>query len=429
MGGIAFLAIAAFQQRMPITGILLVAVCAHVAWQLVRRAGQAERNLTFALLSLTDGRIRGAPMEPLDQLPTLTQSLEAVRQHQLEQQRRIDALGALIDNVSAALLIIRADGSVEPANRMGQKSLDALAATAETDSTEDVLTLRVLRGLAPGERHILRLAGGQRVLATSTNLVIEGVTHSLVATQDIQSELDFVELRAWRDLVQLLAHEMMNSLTPVVTLAESLKPHVRRLNSSVPAAELSTVAADIDEGIDAISRRSQGLVKFVEQYRKIATVPRLNPSRIDLGVMLSRITSLLKVSLEQSSITVQCQVEPPGLLLTADADLVEQALINILINAVEAMKEAPARHIVLRATRSDDRVRIEIADSGPGVEPAQVDRIFLPFYSTKPRGSGIGLSFVKQVVNAHGGQVDVHVNHPSGARFIVSLPHTDSTPD
>jgi signal transduction histidine kinase len=210
----------------------------------------------------------------------------------------------------------------------------------------------------------------------------------------------------------------------VVTLAESLRPHVRKLKATSPAPEVAVIATDVDVGIEAIARRGATLVKFIERYRKVASLPKVRLVSIGVADLLARLVSVLQASLQQAGVECRLAIDPPDLRISADPELLEQALLNVVVNAIDAVRERPAPQIAISASAANGLVQIEIADTGKGIDASQVDKIFLPFFTTKTEGSGIGLSFVKQVMNAHGGQVEVCANQPAGAVFTLTLPNT-----
>jgi len=274
--------------------------------------------------------------------------------------------------------------------------------------------------LRPGGRAVIRLQTGQRVLAAAARFSSQGQARTLVSLQDIQSELDATEIKAWQDLARILAHEMMNSLTPVASLAQSVRPLLAHPNPG----NLTDVAA----AIDVIADRSAGLMNFVERYRQVADLPRPVFQPVKLSGVIAAVDQLLVPMLVSKGVTYKSQVEPSDLIVRADPAMIEQALINLLRNAMDAVSGQPAPHIEIDGRREGEEVVITVADNGAGVDPAVLDRIFVPFFTTKPGGSGVGLSLVRQIALAHGGQIEAASNSPRGMLFRWRCPIDTTSP-
>jgi signal transduction histidine kinase len=236
-----------------------------------------------------------------------------------------------------------------------------------------------------GQRSILRLRSGQRVLASIAGFSAGASQSRLMSVHNVEVELDAVELKAWRDLVRVLAHEIMNSLTPVSSLAAGLRQLFASLTATADPSGVQQLASDITSSMDAIERRSAGLMSFVARYRKVA-------------------------------------VDPPELSMMVDTELFEQVLINLVHNSIDAAKSRDHGRIELCARAHEAGVVITVADNGAGLDESVAERIFMPFFTTKRGGSGIGLSFARQVVTAHGGQIAAATNVPNGAVFTITLP-------
>jgi C4-dicarboxylate-specific signal transduction histidine kinase len=287
--------------------------------------------------------------------------------------------------------------------------LDAMGASAAS-----------LSQLTPGERRIVRLTGGQRVLASAAHFSAGGSQLRVLSLQNVGSELDAIELQAWQDLLRVLAHEMMNSLTPIVSLAESSRP----LLSTAAASAGPAVGQlrDVADAMDVIARRSSGLMRFVERYRTLAELPPPTLETLPVASFIHRIEQLMRPSLESQGVTYSSCVEPANLTLCADSGLLEQALINLLHNAMEACSASGDPAIELRCQLREGSCLISVSDNGTGLESGSVDHIFVPFFTTKPGGSGIGLSLARQIAHAHRGQLEAASNQPRGAVFTLSLP-------
>jgi C4-dicarboxylate-specific signal transduction histidine kinase len=225
-------------------------------------------------------------------------------------------------------------------------------------------------------------------------------------------------MQAWQKLVHVLTHEIMNSLTPVASLSQTSRELLQGAAGSLPP----DIAADLDIAMDAIGRRADSLTHFVSGYRALASVPEARPQRIAIDAMFARLAALVGPHWRQRGGRAVFSVEPDSLELMADPGQLEQALVNLLKNAAEATAGMAAPEVLVSARLArGGRLRIEVADNGPGVQEDLAGEIFTPFFSTKSRGSGIGLAMVRQLVHRNGGAVRYAKSIGAGARFVVTF--------
>lgn len=273
--------------------------------------------------------------------------------------------------------------------------------------------------LAGGTRRVIDYdteRGAERALATAVALTIEGRPGQLVALMPVESELEAEAMQAWQKLVQVLSHEIMNSLTPVASLTHTSRELVD--GSALPA----DVAADLSLALEAIGRRADSLVRFVGAYRQLASVPEPVLQPVDVAAMLARLEVLVAPEWRARGGQASFVAEPSSITLLADAGQLEQALVNLMKNALEATSVLPAPQVMVsaRLTRGA-RLRIEVRDNGPGVPDELVSRLFTPFFTTKGQGGGIGLAMVRQLVHRNGGTVRYARSIGEGARFVLSF--------
>jgi C4-dicarboxylate-specific signal transduction histidine kinase len=263
--------------------------------------------------------------------------------------------------------------------------------------------------------------GAQRHLVLSTTqITVTGAAIRLVTLQDIQSELDWNELSAWQDMARVLSHEIMNSLTPIASLARTADEMVDDLAKRVGAED--ELVADIHSAIHTLARRSDGLMRFVRSYRQFTQMPPPSLRPLALREYFQRLEKLLLT--EWAGRGVELHVAPPanGLTVLADDSLLDQAVINLLRNAADAAAASPTPRVWLDARLSDrGRPVIEIGDNGPGVDEGLGERIFLPFFTTKPDGSGIGLALARQVMLVHKGAITASARPGGGALFRLTF--------
>ena len=272
-----------------------------------------------------------------------------------------------------------------------------------------------------GQRSMLSFdteQGLERALVAASAMTLQGEPQRLVAMMPVENELEAEALHAWRQLVHVLTHEIMNSLTPVASLSRTAYDLLDELRPSLPA----DVASDLATALDAISRRARGLEQFVSSYRNLSNVPAPKPETVALEQVFARLDSLLAPSWQARQGKLQFTIEPASLQMMMDADQLEQALINLLKNAYDATEMMASAEVVVSAKLArGGRLRIEVSDNGPGVPDNLIAHIFTPFFTTKLNGGGIGLAMVRQLVHGNGGTVRYAKSVGGGARFILTF--------
>jgi len=259
-----------------------------------------------------------------------------------------------------------------------------------------------------------------KILLSATAFQTEGKIYKLVAFQNVNEALDETEAKAWQKLLSVMTHEIMNSVAPISSLADTLKHRLQRSVTSLN--DDSGSLDDLELGIDTIKRRSEGLLKFAETYRNLNKITTLNLKKVYVRELFGNLLQLMQPTLEQKDIELETILKDTDLQLEVDINLIEQVLINLVVNAIEAIKDNPAPKIVLSAyVASNYRSVIKIADNGNGMPPELLDKIFVPFFSTKKNGSGIGLSLCKQIMMLHRGNVQVQSVEGEGTAFLLQF--------
>jgi signal transduction histidine kinase len=396
------------------TALIVAAGAGLVLSDLYRTAGRADVILSQILDRLT-GSVADRARERVVGFPALAYAADVaadrLRRSSEERQREIEGLKALLDTTPAALFTLRDDGTVDLANR----AAFALAGR-EVRRLDELPTLgpalETIADLRPGGRAVVTTADDRKIFVSVTQLSHPSTGPvRLVALQPIAGELDVVEQAAWRDLMRVLAHEIMNSLTPIASLSESL---ARRLPEGADA--------EAKAALEVIARRSENLMGFVDRYRLVADTPPPIRAPVPLSAFARDIGRLMGGSFAAARAELALTVEPPELEVEADGGLLEQAVINLVKNALDASRAAPSPRVELVCALAEDQVTITVRDNGEGVPPDRLETIFVPFYTSRIGGSGIGLSLARQIAQAHGGQLTARNNEDGGATFEMSLP-------
>ncbi|MFI5188237.1 MAG: sensor histidine kinase [Chitinophagales bacterium] len=259
-----------------------------------------------------------------------------------------------------------------------------------------------------------------KVLLSATAFQTEGKIYKLIAFQNVNEALDETESKAWQKLLSVMTHEIMNSVAPISSLADTLKHRLQQ--SVISLSDENGSLDDLELGIDTIKRRSEGLLKFAETYRNLNKITTLNLKKVYVRELFGNLLQLMQPTLEQKNIELETILKDTDLQLEIDVNLVEQVLINLVVNAIEAIKDNASPKIVLSAyIASNHRSVIKIADNGNGMPPELLDKIFVPFFSTKKNGSGIGLSLCKQIMMLHKGNVQVQSAEGEGTAFFLQF--------
>ncbi|MBV8688191.1 MAG: sensor histidine kinase [Alphaproteobacteria bacterium] len=323
--------------------------------------------------------------------------------------QQLDRALALLDAVTVALFALGPDGRIRFANRA------ARGLVGEVARLEDALDGRAaadILALPVGARRIVALSDGRSMLVwVGAVATPDGGPQRLVSMQAVLGELDAVQVGAWHAMSRVLAHEMMNALTPVASLAESLARMAG--GDSRPA---------VGAAADTIARQSRHLIDFVERYRAVADLPAPAFAPLDLATFLADIAALVDAQLRARGIAFSAALPAAALPLEADAGLLRQALLNLLRNAGEAVAGAGGGAVRFACAMKDGELRFEVRDDGPGIRPERIEEIFVPFYTTKEGGAGIGLALARQIALAHGGRLTAAPNSGRGMTFVLAIP-------
>lgn len=278
--------------------------------------------------------------------------------------------------------------------------------------------------LAPGERIISTIHQEKKslkVVISATAFQTENIQFKLIAFQNVNEALEETESKAWKELLSVMTHEIMNSVAPISSLASTMQNRIKQFASETHD-DPSGIAEDLNLGIETIKKRSEGLLKFTETYRNLNKITKTNLSKVFISELFENLIRLMKPTFIQKNIETSIILKEHILSHELDVDLIEQVLINLILNAIEAVKNRPDPRIVLSAyTDSDKRLFIKLADNGAGIPMEILDKIFVPFFSTKKNGSGIGLSLCKQIMRVHKGNITVQSIENQGTAFYLQF--------
>lgn len=415
---LAALAYAVIDTRFVFTPlVLLAAVVVQLALLLraVRRTNQelvrfldAARHADFSQRFAMPG-LGGHFDELGETFEALVQRFCAVRTAQAQQLRYLEAL---LEQVPIAVIALRADDRIDMMNHAARRLFGPLRVAR----LEDLVPLgdgvcEALRSQPPGERRIVEMRRGdqaERTAVAVSELTLDGETQRLISLESIQSTLESTEQDAWRTLVRVLTHEIMNSATPIASLANTAVELIDRLP---PAASDDTAKADtlrdVRTAVGTVAARTEGLLSFIHAYRALSRVPDPVCEPLRVARLLEELARLEGPELEARGIRLEVTVEPAELELMADRRLLEQALINLIANAGDALhgRAEPLIRLDGGLAAPAGRAVLRVVDNGPGIPLALRQEVFVPFFTTRASGSGVGLPLVRQIMQAHGGSV------------------------
>ena len=287
----------------------------------------------------------------------------------------------------------------------------------------DAALYEAMMSIRPGQNKVVELtkeSSKVKILLAATMFQTEGKKNKLIACQNINEALDETEARAWQKLLSVMTHEIMNSVAPISSLAGTLKN--RLLTNPAIQSITSGDRDDLELGLETIQRRSEGLLKFAETYRNLNKITTLHLDKIFVRDIFENLQTLMQPTLDQKNVELEVILKDPNVTASIDINLIEQVMINLMVNALEAVKEEEQPKIVLSAIHENNKLVIKVADNGTGIPAELLDKIFIPFFSTKKSGSGIGLSLCKQIMLLHNGNIKLQSIEGKGTVFILSFP-------
>jgi len=348
------------------------------------------------------------------------------QQLHLEKEAHYRYLESVIEHISVALICLDEDGAVVLMNQQAKKLFKApyLPGSRSFNRIDKNLP-EILQRLADGERHLISIRiedENLQLVLYATEFQLLDHRYKLVSFQNIRDELEQREIDSWQKLIRVLTHEIMNSVTPIISLTSIIR------ETLLPGGDDNLVVGELSAGdkddllrsIRSIESRSKGLLNFVQSYSSLTNIPTPEFSMINVAGLLHQVRTIMHPAMEKSGIGLEVDCEIKDLTIRADPQLIEQVLINLIKNAFEALTNQPGPKIRLRGFISrHGKVLLQVIDNGPGIDQADLDKIFIPFFTTKRDGSGIGLSISRQILYAHKGLLSVKTAPGKGCIFTL----------
>ncbi len=416
-----------FQTHWYATLFIIGCIAFYQIYALIHYVDKTNRDLTRFLQSIkqsdfsqtfTGGGL-GSSFDALN--AAFAEVTDEFRRTRAEKEEHYRYLQTVVQHVGIGLISFQQNGEVQLINTAAKRLLK-VGATGRSPLLKNIRSLEsfskplvdTLLRLRPGEKALVRVEDHNesvQLAVYATEFKLRNQKLTLVSIQNIQSELEEKEMEAWQNLIRVLTHEIMNSVTPIASLTATVNDLLTPPSGNQePVKETSAETMDDVRGaLQTIQKRSEGLLHFVEAYRKLTRIPKPQFQIFPVTELFARVGQLMRAQIADKAIRFCSNVDPESLELTADPELIEQVLINLLLNAIQAVEDQVDARIEL-AARMDERGRIiiQVADNGPGIIEEALEKVFIPFFTTKPGGSGIGLSLSRQIMRLHRGTISVH---------------------
>ncbi len=367
--------------------------------------------------------IKNAPIELQSLRKGFNEINSILRLISREKETQYQYLQKILELVETGILFYREEnGEVLWMNESLKKMLQIpyLKSITSIKNRNDSLHEEIAH-LKPGQAVITTLRAEQtnyKVLLSASNFQTEGKKYKLIAFQNVNEVLDETESKAWQQLLGVLTHEIMNSIAPISSLAETLRGRINSLKNDLKNNSLE----DLELGIETIQRRSEGLLKFAQTYRNLNKITEPALQRIFVRDLFETLHQLMEPTFKKKNIELDIILKDPNLTVHVDPALIEQVLINLVLNAADAVKDREEPRIVLSAASlNNGRTNIKVADNGSGMSEEVLEKIFIPFFSTKKTGSGIGLTLCKQIVLLHHGTLQAQSRLNEGSVFVIQI--------
>lgn len=409
-----------------LTGIIIVLQLL----ELYRFTSQTNRKLTRFLESVkysdfisgfnTDHRL-GRSFRDLN--VAFNEVLEAFRKTRSEKEEHWQYLNTVVQQVRTGILSYDTDGTVQLINTNAKKFLGVTSTLKNISELRDRKPnlYEIIFATTPGKSSLYKEGTELQLTIQATEMRVRGNAVRLITMQNIQTELQKQELEAWQNLTRVLRHEIMNSITPISSLTSTLREILDYdLVKKETGYELKNEGAeDLREGLDTIESRSKGLIRFIDAYREYTSLPQPKIKTVRVMDLIDRVGQFMKPQIKKTTIDFSYSCESEYLTVQADEEMIEQVLINLVKNAMESLSNKDGGKIILIGGATDHNVYIDVIDNGPGIIKEALAKIFVPFFTTKKSGSGIGLSLSRQIMQMHNGTLTVE-SEPE-VRTVFSL--------
>jgi two-component system nitrogen regulation sensor histidine kinase NtrY len=416
-----FLFFLSLKTNFHITPFLVGAVILVEIFTFIRYVDRTNRDLTSFLESIRFAeftrsfKIQGMGRSFDELNRAFNDVINDFQKVRSEKEEHFHYLQSIVQNIDVAILAYRKDGTVEMINKAAKK-LFQIHSLKNINGLQQLSTelVNTLLHINPGENALVKVQDQDDILQLaiySTEFKIKDKLIILSTINNIQNVLEDQETEAWQKLIRVLTHEIMNSITPIASLSSTLEIMLKGITENGNVKEeldINTVM-EILQALQTINKRSTGLLHFVNTYRNLTRIPKPNFRIFPVSELFKNIYLLMEEELKASKINFITKIEPENLMVSADDQLIEQVVINLIRNSIHALENRNNPAIELKAFYNKrGRVTMQVTDNGTGILPEVLDKIFIPFFTTKQSGSGIGLSLSRQILRLHNGTISAY---------------------
>ncbi|HZB13450.1 MAG TPA: ATP-binding protein [Chryseolinea sp.] len=413
--------------RLFFNQIILVVILIVQVWELIHYINLTNRELTRLFLAIKHADFsvtfnqKGLGSSFKELQGSMLDIVQSYREVKIEKEAQYQFLQQLVNQIQIGIISLQNENIIL-INPIAEKIL----------GVRNLKNWKLLRQLNPkiaedleedGKKLLeVKSSEGTKMLAVEIRTLLMMDKHyKLITLQDINSEIEQKEIEAWHKLIRILTHEIMNSVTPISSLSETMQTMLVDKNGNqkfLPDLRDDTIK-DILFSLNTIQKRSESLLDFVENYRKLTRVPKPVMERVELKPWLASMENLMREELTRQSVSLSVRVEIEPATLEFDPTLIEQVIINLLKNSIHALENRTNKRIQINVYHDELTTILEVTDNGKGISEKELKDIFIPFFSTKKDGSGIGLSLSKQIMSLHNGRIRVSSKSDEGTSFYL----------
>jgi len=356
----------------------------------------------------------------------LNKVVDRLKRVKIDREAKYQYIKTIVQHVGIGIVTFNKEGEIQIINTAAKKLFKTtnLHSINQLKNVSEQLVESFLK-LKTGGRDLIKIVYSDETIQLSVfaiELTLQGEEFKLVSVQNIQTELEENEMEAWQKLVRVLTHEIMNSVTPISSLANTVEEDLKeQMSGESEKCEMTRDdMEDLHLAVKTIKKRSEGLIRFVTDFRSLTHIPKTEFSMVAINELFSQIETLMRSEIDKSGVDFRTNVSPGDMMLKIDKELIEQVLINLIKNSIQALDEMDDRQIQMSAYRDGkNQTCISIIDNGAGIDEEAQSKIFIPFYTTKKSGSGIGLSLSKQIMRQHLGTISVKSKVDEGTEFVL----------
>ena len=431
-----FLLFVALRNEYHFAPVIITLFLIFQVFALFRYVDKTNRNLAIFLESIRHAEFSssfkteniGSSFDELSD--AFNQVIKDFQKIRSEKEEHYHYLQSIVQNIEISIIAYLPDGTVELINKSAKK-LFQISSLKNLKSLESLSAdlVNTLLGIKPGQNYLVKVQDEDDILQLAINaseLRIKDKLIIIATISNIQNVLEEQETEAWQKLIRVLTHEIMNSIAPIASLSSTIEIMLKDMSvnrTGIDKTELNTESVEeINQALQTINKRSTGLLHFVNTYRNLTRIPKPNFKITRVTDLMNSIRLLIEEELKKNNITCKIIVEPENLEIYADEQLIEQVIINLIKNSINALENIANASVTIKAYYNKrGRVIIQVIDNGKGILKDVIDKIFIPFFTTKPNGSGIGLSLSKQILKLHNGSISVQSEPEKETVFTLTF--------